>query len=384
MAIRHATAADRAAVEALWEYCFEKRTEPFFGFYFGSCWRPEETLMYETESGMAAALHLRRYRLRVRGVVCPVTYIVGLATHPAARGKGYARALVEAALAETTAEGAFANILMPSAAAFYLPQGYAMYCHQWERSCRLADVVPERTETRYEWLTEAASTKVLAQVYETYTKGFSGYAVRDAADWSRWLRGYLAEGHVVVVHAADGPVGYVTYTPGETIHAGETVWLDERGRRSILALFARHRDSAERLVYRTALAEMDWLDWPDGAERTVTTQRTYPFMMVRPAAFRSWWRKFPVQAQGKCVLAIADGDGMRYDEVNTTGDAVSIREVAPQAAVQVTAADWACVLIGRVTAADLAKRGKLQGSAADIALLTEMYPRMDTWINEWY
>lgn len=384
MAIRHATEADRASVEALWDYCFEKRTDPFFGFYFGRCWRPEETLLYETDTGISAAVHLRRYRMSVRGVACPVTYIVGLATHPAARGRGYARRLVEAALVETEAEGAFANVLMPSAAEFYLPQGYAMYCHQWQRTCRTEAMVPVKTDCRYDWLTESSDTTGLARVYKRYTERFSGYVLRDESAWSRWLAGYLAEGHVVAVYAGNEPIAYTAYTVGEMLFAGETVWIDERGRQAVMSLFARHRDSANRVRYQAALAESDWLDWPDGAERTVTEQRTLPFMMVRPAD-RKWWSRIPTATSGMCRLAVTGADGtVRYYVLQATEEGTRFRETDACDAVRVTAADWTCVLIGRVTAAELAQRERLTGTQEEIALLTKMYPKMDTWINEWY
>ena len=83
--IRTAQERDRAAVEALWDYHFEKRDEPFFPFYFQECYRPEETLLYTTETGLAAALHLRRYTLSIRGASVPVTYICLLYTSPSPR-----------------------------------------------------------------------------------------------------------------------------------------------------------------------------------------------------------------------------------------------------------------------------------------------------------
>lgn len=387
MRVRRAAPADRSVAEAIWDYCFEKKTDPFFRFYFDECWRPEETLLLETATGVAAAVHLRRYRLRVRGVVCPVTYIVGLATHPAARGKGYARELLAAAMAETEREGCFANILMPSAAGFYQPQGWELYCHQWRRRVELAkwQAPAGNHDAGYALLTLTSDTKPLAALYDAFTARFSGYAVRDAAAWERWLHGCLAEGYVVVAYADGAPAGYMAYSIADgVLLAGETVWRNEAGREALLRYMYGHRDHVRTAVYQAPLDELDWLYWPDGAEQTFTENRTLPFMTVRPAALAAWWQRFPA-AEGEVVIALREPDGsVAKWQATAAGGALQVKATTAPAAVEVAAADWAVLLIGRVNASDLRRAGRLAGTDAAVARLDAMYPRQAVWINEWY
>ena len=42
---RLATEKDRGLVESLWDYCFEKREDPFFQWYFQNFYRPENVLL---------------------------------------------------------------------------------------------------------------------------------------------------------------------------------------------------------------------------------------------------------------------------------------------------------------------------------------------------
>ena len=90
MEIRRAEAADMAAVKALWAYCFEREGDPFFEWYFGRVCRPEDVLLGAENGQAAASLHLRPYTLSVRGKTFAADYIVGVSTHPAARGRGRA------------------------------------------------------------------------------------------------------------------------------------------------------------------------------------------------------------------------------------------------------------------------------------------------------
>ena len=94
MKIRKSTLSDESDVKALWGYCFEPPTDPFFQWYFKELAKPEEILVGENQGSIACDLHRRPYDLSIRGLRYPVDYIVGVATHPAARMRGYAKELI--------------------------------------------------------------------------------------------------------------------------------------------------------------------------------------------------------------------------------------------------------------------------------------------------
>jgi predicted acetyltransferase len=96
---------------------------------------------------MACLTHLNPYELSLRGKKIPVSYIVGLATHPAARRGGVGGKLLSAALKEMRRRKQYLNILMPSKAGFYQHYGYEMYCHQWKETIRLEELRPLTDKT---------------------------------------------------------------------------------------------------------------------------------------------------------------------------------------------------------------------------------------------
>ena len=61
---------------------------------------------------LLSTVHLRQYNLNVRGAVLPTSYMVGVATHPAARRGGVGGALLTAALEELRKRGQAMTILM--------------------------------------------------------------------------------------------------------------------------------------------------------------------------------------------------------------------------------------------------------------------------------
>ena len=70
---------------------------------------------------MACLTHLNPYTLCLRGKAVDTSYIVGLATHPAARRSGVGGKLLTAALKEMKRRGHYIHILMPSKAGFTSP-----------------------------------------------------------------------------------------------------------------------------------------------------------------------------------------------------------------------------------------------------------------------
>ncbi len=389
--IRLATREDQGRLEDLWDSCFEKRTEPFFQFYFGTCFRPEECLLLEVNGELRSAVHLRRYDLCVRGVACPVTYIVGLATWEEHRGRGYASRLLSAALAESRRLGRYANILMPSAAGFYQPEGWGLYCHQWQRSAALSYLrqwasrweLEGDLEARWLALDRAADC---AEVYEAFAKDFSGYACRKKEDWQRWLQGNLLEGQVLAIYRDEAPVAYAAYSQTDTeLTVSEWAALDAKAKLGLaIAIIAVGTDE-QKVVWQAPLADQSYLYWPDGAEHTYVWNRTFPYMMICPADLPAWWERIPTATDGQVVVALTDREGREhtYRCVANAGSG-RVEETAEEALVRMSEADMMVLLMGRVSAEELSRMGRLEGSPEAIRFLDDCYPKRLTWINEWY
>ena len=138
MDFRIATSQDTPQVEALWAYCFEPKEDPFFQYYFSNCYEPENTVVGIQEGQLLSTVHLRQYNINVRGAILPTSYMVGVATHPAARRGGVGGALLLHSLEELRRRGQGITILMPSKAGFYQQYGWDLYAHQWVQTDRKA------------------------------------------------------------------------------------------------------------------------------------------------------------------------------------------------------------------------------------------------------
>lgn len=283
MQFRRATEADRKSIEALWAYCFEKPDEPFFQWYFSRVCQMDDVVVAEENQHIAADLHLRPYTLNLRGNSMPVDYMVGVATHPAARGRGIASKLLKNSFRISRSRGKSAVILMPSDASFYMPLGCSFYVQQWERSAApewLARIgeKPEKAMT----VSSPDEWHILASVYEKFTERRNGFTQRDEKTWRTFIEGQLNEGYIAVTGDETGPTGYLCYgIDGRRLIANEMAYVSDRGRRGLYAFMAGHRGSIDRCTWYEPLDDCSFYYWPNGEEHTYIENRTFPFMMAR-------------------------------------------------------------------------------------------------------
>ncbi len=395
MEIRRGRAADEGALRALWGYCFERPGDPFFEWYFSQVYRPEETLLGFEGGRAACALHLRPYGLSVRGKEMRADYIVGVATHPAARGRGLARQLLAGAFRASRGAGKAVDILMPSDASFYFPLGFSFYAHQWEREAepvRLAAL--GRRAARAQTLEGPDDWALPAGIYRAHTARRSGYTLRDEASWRRHIEGQLREGWIAVVYDEGGPAGYLFYSiEDRTLTASEMAWASEAGRRGLYAYMAGHLGSVDRCRWYEPLDDRSYLFWADGAEHTYIRNRTFPYMMARVTDAAAAFTGLPAAGDGEVSFQLDDGALPEMSGPYTlraeAGRMTAVRGGTP--AFSLAPSGAAHLLFGALSPEALFAAGEASWLTEDEAaravakaFLRSNFPEEKNWVSEWY
>lgn len=390
---------EREQVEYLWSYCFEPKGDPFFEYYFANCYEPNNIMVAVEDGIVLADLHMRPYTLRVRGKELSTSYIVGVATHPTGRRGGIGGGLLLAALEEERRRGHGISILMPSKAAFYQQYGWDMYCHQWVRRMNLEDLRPITDRSlAVTFITSPDEWVLLAPIYEAYTETLSGYAVRSEADWRRLLGGLFAEGnYVALVKDAEGKgVGYLFYRLGAPeIMVSELVYSTRQGQKALLGYLYNHRSQGTTVRWNEGLQDAGYIFYPNGKEGN----EIMPFMMSRIVDVKTAMETItpPPFLPGGIVKGVAytlqvtdplahwnngvysvfcSGSTVRVNKLDDTSTLVSD--------ITIDVGGLGLLLMGKLSARELAYEGKLTGKAETIAILQELYPKEQTYINEWY
>lgn len=419
MQFRRATEADRKSIEALWAYCFEKPDEPFFQWYFSRVCQMDDVVVAEENQHIAADLHLRPYTLKLRGNSMPVDYMVGVATHPAARGRGIASKLLKNAFRISRSRGKSAVILMPSDASFYMPLGCSFYVQQWERSAApewLARIgeKPEKAMT----VSSPDEWHILASVYEKFTEKRNGFTQRDEKTWRTFIEGQLNEGYIAVTGDETGPTGYLCYgIDGRRLIANEMAYASDRGRRGLYAFMAGHRGSIDRCTWYEPLDDCSFYYWPNGAEHTYIENRTFPFMMARitdpvgvidglPCEKQihgeySFQLVDPVLSENNGIYMVRAEDGeihalqddifykLRLHIEDTSG--IDLGNHIPEPSFCMNVNTLAELVFGTSDFDELIKRNQITWLTKDEAVkekisrfMMGILPEKDNWIAEWY
>ncbi len=379
---------EREQIESLWAYCFEPKGHPFFTWYFSACYEPKDILVGVEKGQVLADVHLRPYTLHVRGKNLATSYIVGLATHPAARRGGVGRALLLASLEEMRRRGHWVNILMPSKAGFYQPHGWDLYCHQWKRTLSM-DALRPLTGGNYKFglITSPDQWELLAKPYEQYTIGLCGYTVRNERSWRRLIEGQLVEWHIAVVLSEEGEAkGYVFYQLGNpTITASEFIYVDPVAQKSLLNYLYNHRSQGEQVTWYEGLSDTSYIFYPDGKQGN----EVVPYMTIRLVDVEKALSEVPVSVgQGAVEIAVTDPLATWNKGVYTLcrkGESWSVRKTEKgESQVQTDVGALGLLLMGRLSASELEYQGRLTGAKEAIHLLDTFYPKQKTFINEWY
>lgn len=419
MKIRKASASDTEEVKALWAYCFEKPSDPFFQWYFQELYTPETVLLGEEKGQAACDLHRRPYRMSVRGQAFDTDYIVGVATHPAARGRGYASELLRSAFHLAAKEGKPFVTLMPSAASYYLPMGFGFFVHQWERKASPEHLAPlGKKPVSCRVLAGCGEWQELASVYEAYTKDRNGFTLRDEKSWKSHIKGQRKDGYIALVYDEKGPSGYLFYSLDDRrMIVTEMAFANESGRKGLYSFMAGHRGSIDECIWHEPLDDHSFRYWEDGAEHTYIKNRSFPYMLARltdpvtafdglpcreditgAVAFQLVDPFLP-ENSGIYVLRAEDGkisalkEDVFYSLKCHIEDISGVRlgEDIPEPSFCINAGSLTELFMGAAGLSELEKLEKIRWltedakERADVLALTDtMLPEEKNWVNEWF
>ena len=397
MEFRIATAQDTPHVENLWAYCFEPKEDPFFQYYFTNCYEPEHTMVGLEQDQLLSTVHLRQYNLNVRGAVLPTSYMVGVATHPAARRGGVGGALLTATLEELRKRGQAMTILMPSKAAFYQQYGWELYAHQWVNTMSLEDLRPMTDKSlSFGLLNSVDQWTLLDPVYKAYIARLSGYAERGEKEWKRLLGSFFAEGVNIAVVRNDESIieGYAVYRLGQPeIPVSELVYTTRRAQRALLNYFYNHRSQGTSIRWNEGLHDTYYRFYPDGK----SGHATMPYMMSRIVDVKAALEAIPVNPEALMMpitLTFGVKDSLcawnegRYEVQYGGALTPTVKKVSDtlEGEVDLTVEVGALsqLLMGTLTARDLAFEGKLSVGEEWLDYFDILYPEQKTYINEWW
>ena len=396
MNYRMVTEAELPQVMALWDYCFEKKEDPFFQWYFREYCLQHNMILggFSEEDGhLRNMLHLNPYSILLRGQEERVPYIVGVATDPADRGQNLTKELLQSAFRVLRRKECAFALLMPAYAGIYQKYDFAFcYCkHVYEIPIEKL-VVPVPSGKL--WIRHYSSydSELFEGLYAALAEGYNGLAVRTDFQWQKLLVVHqLEKVQAAVVYHGSEPRGYMFYqiTDDKTFFIQELVALTPDAKWALLRYVAEHRSVADKLYWEAMEDDLTWLIFPD-ADRA---GRLKPFMMARCFDAVQALRRYEVPEtcpdgqvtlllqdelleENNCLVTLAVDTGSLY-----------LEKAAGNADAVITMGAFTQLYFGAFTFSQLVEAGKIRMRSYTpelLSFLDALFPKCVNFINEYY
>lgn len=397
-------------VEELWDYCFEKREEPFFKYYFGEYVGKNNMVIGGFEKvgpaddegkqreklreKLRTMVHVNPYMLRIREQEQLAPYLVGVATAPEARGQHAFGPLLETTFEVLRSEGFTFATLMPIYAGIYLPYEFAYCYYGLQYKMPLADLGRELAKAAGKDLAVermALDKELLAPLYAKLTSKYNGVPLRTDFQWQKLLTVHGLEGmQCALVYRNGEACGYMFYYISEgcfTVHELLTDGADARNR--LLQYAAMHQSSAKEFAWLAPAWDKTYLGF---ANQSLSPQLR-PFMMARCLDARKALAQVvvPEGAQaGSVVLLLTDKVIDRNNhllKLEVGAEGLSVKSTIDVEEVTMDMGAFTQLYFGAFSATELFEAGRLRvkaGAEEKLALLDSLFPKQRNFINEYF
>ena len=397
-------------VEELWDYCFEKREEPFFKYYFGEYVGKNNMVIGGFEKvgpaddegkqreklreKLRTMVHVNPYMLRIREQEQLAPYLVGVATAPEARGQHAFGPLLETTFEVLRSEGFTFATLMPIYAGIYLPYEFAYCYYGLQYKMPLADLGRELAKAAGKDLAVermALDKELLAPLYAKLTSKFNGVPLRTDFQWQKLLTVHGLEGmQCALVYRNGEACGYMFYYISEgcfTVH--ELLTDGAAARNRLLQYAAMHQSSAKEFAWLAPAWDKTYLGF---ANQSLSPQLR-PFMMARCLDARKALAQVvvPEGAQaGSVVLLLTDKVIDRNNhllKLEVGAEGLSVKSTIDVEEVTMDMGAFTQLYFGAFSATELFEAGRLRvkaGAEEKLALLDSLFPKQRNFINEYF
>lgn len=376
-------------VEELWDYCFEKKQEPFFQYYFSEYCCKQNIVMgaFDDEEHLKSMVHINPYRLRVRNVVQLAPYLVGVATAPEARGAHIVKPLLRFTLESLRAQGVAFVMLMPIYAGIYLPYefSYCYYRHAYKLSLAALTLPKAAADLAVERV--PLSAELLAPVYERCLSGVDGVPLRSDFQWEKLLTVHAQENVLcAIVKRAGECVGYMLYTIADGVFTiVELLAADAQAKNRLLQFVATHQSSAKELSWLAESWDKTYLHFADQS----VTGSLAPFMMARCLDVQlalEQLTEVEKALKGSFVLRVTDkllGDiNLR---VSVGAGSLSVARTDADCDISMGVGAFTQLYFGAFSAGELHEVGAIDCKHHEkLLLLDKLLPKQRTYINEYF
>ena len=207
--LRIAKQTDILRLRSLWQECFGD-SDAFCDWFFHERFDPALSVIAEESGSIFSAAHGWPFTLSIRNKAVPAIMMCGVATHPAARGKGLMSKCLSLFMINARKKGFLVLFQKPVDFAIYAKLGhYASYD---------AAIITKKEGFLYRPSLDSADSlcsdtfaEELLPIYKSSAENYSCTVIRSLDDMALKLRDYSADGGRLLRHVDNVTCAYAVY-----------------------------------------------------------------------------------------------------------------------------------------------------------------------------
>jgi predicted acetyltransferase len=208
--IQKANEEMRDAIHHMWEVCFPNEDAKYTEYYFRERFLPDNCYVYSEQGTPAAAILRNPHEVMFNGRVLACSMLVGIATMPEYREKGYMHALLENVL-DACEHSELLTFLQTEKPERYEPYGFRMIYERTQYTLKREDV---KKMNNYGIVFNPGAGDLL-RTYAGFIRRFNGFYARDLKYFENLRREVSAQGGKIAAYRKnrDEIRGYAVIIP---------------------------------------------------------------------------------------------------------------------------------------------------------------------------
>ena len=211
-------------IRQLWKTCFPQEDPRYIEFYFKQLYQPENCFVKTVKGKIVSAVLRNPHALMFNGRVLQASMLVGMATLPEYRKKGYMHELMDVVL-DACEHSELITMVQTEQPALYEQFGFRTIYTRSDYTIERKDV---KRITNFGCAYEPTPIDLL-KVYSAFIRRFNGFYARDLEYFVKYKREIIAEGGKIVAYynGKDQIRGYAVMIPqGDELRVEEVIYLD--------------------------------------------------------------------------------------------------------------------------------------------------------------
>ena len=222
--IKKATAEQTAEIKEIFSICFPNEDTRYMDYFFKNVFEPENCYVNIVDGKIVSTLIRNPHAIMFNGRVLQASMIMGVATLPEYRRKGYMQELMDVVL-DACEHSELLTLIQSESPVIYEPFGFSTVYKRKDVRLERKDV---KRITNFGCAYEPTAIDLL-KVYSAFIRRFNGFYARDLQYFVDYKKEIIAEGGKIVAYynGKDQIQGYAVMIPqGKELCVEEIVYLD--------------------------------------------------------------------------------------------------------------------------------------------------------------